>query len=309
MLATVSLITYDSAQVSHRMFLKRFHWIAERSDRFSGPLRTHICVSTPYSGVFAVQTIIQRYHINKKWFFLLSSTGFFSYLYVRPLIRQRLGSASQAYINWSTIYILWLCSAVFYHTPSLGTLGIDVKADISLLLTIFLISCLVLGALHVAYNTGVTFNVVKPLLQDPSSRLRESVALVVLNALNLAMACSSFYALCGNAASVDAEGTSVDGVRTAICTGWLRPVPAMRHSAFQAWVIYGEETATSGGDVTENTISPIFTMWLTLFAIFVANCVADYASFAAITSAVSSQIRNMSKFVLFMVVCSSIFVY
>ena len=51
------------------------------------------------------------------------ATCLFAYLYVRPLIRRRLGSASRAYINYSTIYICWLLLAVFYHLPSLESLG------------------------------------------------------------------------------------------------------------------------------------------------------------------------------------------
>ena len=49
------------------------------------------------------------------------------------------------YINWSTAYILWLLSAVFYHLPSLQSLGIDARADLSLLLTTFLLTLGVLG--------------------------------------------------------------------------------------------------------------------------------------------------------------------
>ena len=47
----------------------------------------------------------------------------FSYLYVRPLIRRRLGSASRGYINYQAIYIAWLMLAVFYHLPSLESMG------------------------------------------------------------------------------------------------------------------------------------------------------------------------------------------
>ncbi len=37
------------------------------------------------------------------------------------------------------MYIAWLCSAVFLHLPSMGKLGLDIKADISILLTTFLV--------------------------------------------------------------------------------------------------------------------------------------------------------------------------
>ncbi len=43
------------------------------------------------------------------------------------------------YINFYSVYIAWLCSAVFLHLPSVGKLGLDIKADISILLTTFLV--------------------------------------------------------------------------------------------------------------------------------------------------------------------------
>ena len=100
------------------------------------------------------------------------TTCFFAYLYIRPLIRRRLGSASRfedcqlctatcgwgigstttriiwalccrGYINFYSVYIGWLCSAVFLHLPSLEALGIDIRTDVSVLLTMFAVSVLV----------------------------------------------------------------------------------------------------------------------------------------------------------------------
>lgn len=49
----------------------------------------------------------------------------------------------RGYINYYSVYLFWLGSAVFIHLPSFQSMGIDVKADISMLLTIFLLSLLV----------------------------------------------------------------------------------------------------------------------------------------------------------------------
>lgn len=51
------------------------------------------------------------------------ATCLFAYLYLRPLIRRGLGSASRGYINYSAVYICWLLMAVFYHLPSLESMG------------------------------------------------------------------------------------------------------------------------------------------------------------------------------------------
>ncbi len=52
-------------------------------------------------------------------------------------------SCCRGYINYYSVYLFWLGSAVFVHLPSFQSMGIDVKADISMLLTIFLLSLLV----------------------------------------------------------------------------------------------------------------------------------------------------------------------
>lgn len=51
-------------------------------------------------------------------------------------------------MNFYSLYILWLCSALFCHLPSLEALGIDIKADVSLALSIAASSMMVLGVLH-----------------------------------------------------------------------------------------------------------------------------------------------------------------
>lgn len=49
----------------------------------------------------------------------------------------------RGYLNFGTLYICWLCSAVFCHLPSFEALGIDIKADVSLGLSIAASSFLV----------------------------------------------------------------------------------------------------------------------------------------------------------------------
>ena len=51
--------------------------------------------------------------------------------------------ACRGYINFYAVYIGWLVAAVFLHLPSFKSLGFDVRTDVSMLLTIFLLSALV----------------------------------------------------------------------------------------------------------------------------------------------------------------------
>jgi hypothetical protein len=95
--------------------------------------KTSQCSSAP-------QALSTRFVLNQKWWLTYAGVLSAAYLYLRPLIRRQLGSAEQGYINFYSVYIAWLCSAVFLHLPSVGRLGVDFKADLSILLTTFLVS-------------------------------------------------------------------------------------------------------------------------------------------------------------------------
>lgn len=115
------------------------------------------------------------------------------------------------------------------------------------------------------------------------------------------------------------QGQQRDGIRDLVCTTWLHPVSATRHPAFSAWVLYGESTNVSqsieastgvvdgttgngilssskSNDKSTNTagssISPVFTTWLTLFCMILANTLGDYAAFLVTSAAYSSQKRK-----------------
>lgn len=87
-----------------------------------------------------LQALSTKFVLNQKWWLTYAGVLSAAYLYLRPLIRRRLGSAEQGYINFYSMYIAWLCSAVFLHLPSIGKLGLDIRGDISILLTTFLVS-------------------------------------------------------------------------------------------------------------------------------------------------------------------------
>lgn len=112
-----------------------------------------------------------------------------AYLYLRPLIRRRLGSAQSGYVNYYSLHIIWLCSSVFLHLPGLAELGLDVRADMSILLTTFLVSLAALAVAHGLHSLAVTFHVIAPALQNPSAGRREVLSIALLNAITIAVAC------------------------------------------------------------------------------------------------------------------------
>ncbi|KAG2491434.1 hypothetical protein HYH03_010220 [Edaphochlamys debaryana] len=103
----------------------------------------------------SAQSFLERNRLNRKWLVLYGVLCVFAYLYARPFIRVGLGSAKRGYINFSALYIVWLCSAVFYHLPSLESLGVDVKTDVSMLIVVFLSSLAALTALAALHTAAV----------------------------------------------------------------------------------------------------------------------------------------------------------
>jgi hypothetical protein len=57
---------------------------------------------------------------------------------------------------------MWLCSALFCHLPSFSALGLDIKADISLALSIAASSLLLLGLLHALQALAVHARLLAP---------------------------------------------------------------------------------------------------------------------------------------------------
>lgn len=52
---------------------------------------------------------------------------------------------ARGYINMYAVYIIWLVSAVFHHLPTLDEFGMNVKADISIILSVFSATFVVRG--------------------------------------------------------------------------------------------------------------------------------------------------------------------
>ncbi|KDD75103.1 hypothetical protein H632_c869p0, partial [Helicosporidium sp. ATCC 50920] len=242
----------------------------------------YLTFSAATAGVLydSLQKVVSKYHLNRKWFLLFGATGGFAYLYVRPLIRRSLGSASNARVNWNTIYILWLMGALFYHVPPLASLGLDVRGDLSMALTVFLLSLVVLALLQALHDAGVAAGALHPYLQDPSSTRRRTWSRVALLAACIGAACSSFHSFCpqpgvweappaalasgwsqvaGNATAADARAREdnpfaraelaaaaekeAGGLRRAVCGRWLGPVRAEAYPFWASLVLYGQTMA------------------------------------------------------------------
>lgn len=279
---------------------------------------THISVYILYPIALAciffdsTQGILQKYELNRKWYYLWGTTCFFAYLYLRPILSKGLGSASSGYVNPYSVYICWLCGTVFLHLPSLESMGFDVKADVSVLLTTFLMSMVVLGLLHAVHSAAVMCQLLSPALYNPIAGKHGMTSICLLNSFNLAIACSTYYGFCGNAGTHGEGGAGPGGTfKAAICQRWLHPIGMSEHPMFARWAIYGEG-AISGVDTsatdlqsslavdarnfmgkpTNDTISPVFTLWVTLVLMYLVNSLADYSAAGALQAGCTADVRK-----------------
>jgi hypothetical protein len=127
-------------------------------------------------------------------------------------------------------------------------------------LACFLGSLAALGTLHAAYALAVALRLLRPRLHSPTAGARQAWSIVLLNSVNLAVACSVYYSFCGNAPRGPAP-PHAGGLKEAVCHKWLHPVSASSHSAFTRWVIYGEAAANRTAAVNGGPAPPATRLW------------------------------------------------
>ncbi|KAL6745958.1 hypothetical protein V8C86DRAFT_2959352, partial [Haematococcus lacustris] len=275
------------------------------------------------------KSVLERYQGVKRWWGFTALLAFFAYLYVRPYIRIGLGSASRAYINYSALYIAWLCGALFYHLPSLETMGIDIKADVSMLIVVFLSSLVVLSLLMALHYGAVRLRLLRP---QPCAALgtaaRTVSGLLLLNSASLALACSMYHSFCGNGLAGEDGRSAATGLRSQLCAKWLHPLTTQQYPTFSAWMLYGEGSPGAAGNSSSHegvgggaavrppriisidfpldglgqvavqagsVLSPVLTMWITLVVMFIANSVADYAAASTLQAGTMQELRQQGQ--------------
>ncbi|KAF5843712.1 hypothetical protein DUNSADRAFT_8227 [Dunaliella salina] len=205
---------------------------------------------------------VGSYNNQGTWLKIQSARGYwvltallatFAYLYVRPFIRFGIGSASRGYINFTSLYIVWLIGAVFYHLPSLESMGVNIKADVSLMIVISLGSLVVLIALWFVHVLMVQFKLLTPKVSLAAGAWSPKVlSSLLLNSVVLGAMCSTYHSFCGNGllkgggiSSLNAGSFNEDGenLKSAVCAKWLHPILTSQYPWFSSFMLFGE-----GGD-------------------------------------------------------------
>ena len=237
-------------------------------------------------------------------------------MYARPLIRKRLGSASSGFINYTALYVVWLVSAAIYHVPGFTKLGIDIRADVSLLFVSFT-SCVfalsgALGLKELLQRAGA----LPPSLPElpPSVGPQALIPLILLNSCSVALTCSSFYSFCS--ADGDAgRGDLYTRAKALLCTAMPQQASASPSQGcgrgasdlntcaacflgtqvplqplYARWSL----PAAQGGAGDQSAhASPVLLMWTTLVALSLTNHLADILSLDVVL--LSSKLYSLMR--------------
>ncbi|KAL7117096.1 hypothetical protein ACP275_03G049900 [Erythranthe tilingii] len=254
-----------------------------------------------------MHTLIQKLDSNIKWWSMYACLLGFFYFFSSPFIGKTI---KPSYSNFSRWYIGWILVAALYHLPSFQSMGVDMRMNLSLFLTIYISSILFLLVFHIVF-IGLWYI---GLVARVAGR-RPAILTILQNCAVISVACCVFYSHCGNRAimrqktydrkysgwftlwnkeernSWFAKFVRMNEFKDQVCSSWFAPVGSAKDYPFLSkWVIYGELTC-SGGSCGESAdeISPIYSLWATFIGLYIANYVVERSTGWALTHPVSQK--------------------
>ncbi|KAJ9567503.1 hypothetical protein OSB04_003469 [Centaurea solstitialis] len=237
-----------------------------------------------------MHTLIQKLDKNIKWWSIYACLLGFFYFFSSPFVGKTI---KPSYSNFSRWYIAWILVAALYHLPSFQSMGVDMRMNLSLFLTIFISSIFVLLVFHLVF-LGLWYI---GLVSRVAGR-RPEILTILQNCAVLSVACCVFYSHCGNHAlnekpfgrkdsglfslwrkgersSLVAKFLKMYEFKDEVCKSWFAPVGCARdYPLLSKWVIYGEFSC-SGPCESSDEISPIYSLWATLIGLYIANYVVE----------------------------------
>ncbi|CAA0830296.1 Calcineurin-like metallo-phosphoesterase superfamily protein [Striga hermonthica] len=254
-----------------------------------------------------MHTLVQKLDSNVKWWSMYACLLGFFYFFSSPFIGKTI---KPSYSNFSRWYIAWILVAALYHLPSFQSMGVDMRMNLSLFLTIYVSSVLFLLIFHLVFiglwYIGIVAHV---------AGRRPSILTILQNCAVISVACCVFYSHCGNLAIIRdetfekwqwgwlrlwkkeqrsswiAKFVRMNEFKHQVCNSWFAPVgSASDYPLLSKWVIYGELTC-SGVSCAESPdeISPIYSLWATFIGLYIANYVVGRSTGWALTHPVSQK--------------------
>ncbi|CAN1273915.1 hypothetical protein LINPERPRIM_LOCUS15229 [Linum perenne] len=261
-----------------------------------------------------MHTLIEKLDNNIKWWSMYACLLGFFYFFSSPFLGKTI---RPSYSNFSRWYIAWILVAALYHLPSFQSMGVDMRMNLSLFMTIYVSSIVFLLVFHVVF-LGLWYI---GLVSRVAAKQPELFT-IFQNCAVLSVACCVFYSHCGNQATmIDkslhespsswfpfrkkgeiniwlAKFIRMNELKDQVCSSWFAPVgSASDYPLLSKWVIYGEIGCTGNEcAATSDGISPIYSLWATFIGLYIANYVVERSTGWALTHPLSvKEYENLKK--------------
>ncbi|XP_010540555.1 PREDICTED: uncharacterized protein LOC104814278 isoform X2 [Tarenaya hassleriana] len=252
-----------------------------------------------------MHTLIEKLDNNFKWWSMYACLLGFFYFFSSPFIGKTI---RPSYSNFSRWYIAWILVAAIYHLPSFQSMGLDLRMNLSLFLTIYISSIVFLLVFHIVFLGLWYIGLVSRVAGK-----RPEILTILQNCTVLSIACCVFYSHCGNRAilrqqplerrhsrwlpswkSEDKHSTwlakfiRMNELKDQVCSSWFAPVgSASDYPLLSKWVIYGELACNGPCPGSSDEISPIYSLWATFIGLYIANYVVKRSTGWALTHPLS----------------------
>ncbi|KAJ9186698.1 hypothetical protein P3X46_002243 [Hevea brasiliensis] len=260
-----------------------------------------------------MHTLVEKLDKNVKWWSMYACLLGFFYFFSSPFLGKTI---KPSYSNFSRWYIAWILVAALYHLPSFQSMGVDLRMNLSLFLTIYVSSILFLLVFHIVF-LGLWY---VGLVSRVAGK-RPEILTILQNCAVLSIACCVFYSHCGNRAILRdrplarrnsgwfslwkkeerntwlASLVRMNELKDRFCSSWFAPVgSASDYPLLSKWVIYGELGCNGSGCAgSSDEISPIYSLWATFIGLYIANYVVERSTGWALSHPLSVQEYEKSK--------------
>lgn len=260
-----------------------------------------------------MHTLIEKLDNNIKWWSMYACLLGFFYFFSSPFLGKTI---KPSYSNFSRWYIAWILVATLYHLPSFQSMGVDMRMNLSLFLTISVSSILFLLVFHIIF-IGLWYI---GLVSRVAGR-RPAILTILQNCAVLSVACCVFYSHCGNLANLRDRPSQrkysswfsfwkkeerstwlskflrMNELKDQVCSSWFAPVgSASDYPLLSKWVIYGELGCNGSGCAgSSDEISPLYSLWATFIGLYIANYVVERSTGWALTHPLSVEGYEKSK--------------
>ncbi|KAK7291133.1 hypothetical protein RIF29_06041 [Crotalaria pallida] len=251
-----------------------------------------------------IQTLVEKLDNNIKWWSMYACLFGFFYFFSSPFIGKTI---KPSYSNFSRWYIVWILVAAVYHLPSFLSMGVDLRMNLSLFLTIYVSSIVFLLVFHIIFLGLWYIGLVSRVAGK-----RPEILTILQNCAVLSVACCVFYSHCGNRAMLRerplerrnsnwfsflkkeerntwlAKFLRMNELKDQVCSSWFAPVgSASDYPLLSKWVIYGEIACNGSCPGSSDEISPIYSLWATFIGLYIANYVVERSTGWALTHPLS----------------------